>query len=305
MLSVAALTCIVEFYGIKGLDNILIDLAVFAYVALYLLGMISPLFQIVVILSPILACLAFLSKSLTFSGGIATLVLFYLIGYFSDGNYMPILYIGLMFALASASSVISKKVKEKRECKKHASHARTATQVLAVGAVAVLGLILYDITGQPIFGLLYYVCIAEQFADSISSDIGYLTKGKTVDLIRCKPIPKGISGGVSLLGTVLALLSSLLLLLIPFFAQHVKMTPICYLFASLIAFAGTLLDSALGSLLQARYRCSVCGELVETSSHCESAAVLVKGLRSVKNVTVNLLASIGTFLLGLLLILVI
>ena len=305
MLSVAALTCIVEFYGIKGLDNILIDLSVFVYVALYFMGMISPLLQIVVILSPILACLAFLSKSLTFSGGVATLVLFYLIGYFSNGHYMPILYIGLMFALASASSVISKKIKQKREQKSHESHARTASQVLAVGAVAVIGLILYALSDQAIFCLLYYVCIAEQFADSISSDIGYLTKGKTVDLLRWKPIPKGISGGVSLLGTTLALASSFLLLLIPFFAQHVRMTPVCYLVAALIAFAGTLLDSVLGSLLQARYRCSVCDELVETSSHCGSPAVLVKGLKSVKNVTVNLFASIGTFLLGLLLLLVI
>ncbi len=304
MLSVAALTAIVEFYGIKGLDNILIDFCVFGYVTMYYLGLISPVFQIVVILSPILACLAFLSKSLSFSGGIATLALFYLVGYFSDSDILPILFIGLMFLLASLSSVMTKKLKKKSGAKVNSGHARTGSQVLAVGAVAVACLILYDWTDQTIFNLLYYVCITEQFADSISSDWGYFTKGNTIDLVRLKPIPKGLSGGVSLLGTVLALASSFLLLLVPFFLSA-EMNTACYVAASVIAFLGTMLDSALGSLLQARYRCPVCGALTEADEHCGNTAVLVKGWAMVKNVTVNLFASIGSFLLGLLLLLVI
>ena len=304
MLSIAALTCISELYGIKGLDNIMIDVFVFSYVALYYLGAASPVFQLVVVLSPMLACLALLSGSLSYSGGVATLVLFYLIGYFSSGRYLPILYIGLMFLLASVSSVITKKLKKRRGVKLKSSHARTGSQVLAVGAVAVVSLILHDLTKQPIFNLLYYLCIAEQFADSISSDWGYFTKGNTIDLVRGKPIPKGISGGVSLLGTILALVSAVLLLLVPFFLDA-DMNAVCYAVAVVIAFMGTMLDSAFGSLLQACYSCPQCGALTETENHCGKAAVLIKGYACVKNVTVNFFASVGSFLLGLLLLVVI
>ncbi len=305
MLSIAALTCIVEFYGIKGLDNILIDLCVFGYITLYYLGLVSPVFQIVVILSPVLASLAFLSKTLSFTGGVSTLILFFLIGYFSNGQALPILFIALMFVLASATSVFSKKMKPSNEEKEKSDHARTGSQVLAVGSVAVVGLILYYWTKETVFCLLYYVCIAEQFADSISSDIGYLTKGRTMDILRWKPIPKGISGGVSLLGTILALLASFSLLLVPLFSKNVEMDVTCYIAASVIAFLGTLLDSVLGSMLQARYRCSHCGALIETDRHCGESTVLVKGFRAIKNVTVNFITGIGCFLLGLLLIFVI
>lgn len=305
MISVAALTCILEFYGVKGIDNILIDFFVFGYIVLYYLGLIYPVLQIVVIISPIFACFAFLSKSLSFSGGIATLVVFYLIGYFSNGNYLPIVFVALMFTFASAISIISKKMNNSNEKKKDTNDGRTGRQVMAVGSVAVASLILYYWTKQYIFCLLYYVCITEQFADSVSSDIGCLTKGKTIDILRWKPIQKGISGGISLLGTILAFLSSFLLLLIPLFSKNVEMDLVCYIGASLIAFIGTIVDSILGSLLQACYRCFSCGELTEVDNHCDNPTTLIKGFKTVKNYTVNFITSIATFMFGLLLLLVI
>ena len=305
MLSVAALTCILEFYGIHGVDNILIDFGVFAYVALYYLGCITPAFQIVVILSPILACLAFLFRLLSLSGGVVTLVLFYLIGYFSDGSYMPILFMGIMFLIASFASVIARKVKRPNEEKGSCDHARTGGQIIAVGAAAAISLIIHYFTREPVFCLIYYVCITEQFADSISSDIGCLTRGKNLDILRWRPVAKGISGGVSLLGTALALISSYAMMLIPFLAKVVDMSLECYIFASAIAFFGTLLDSFFGSGLQALYRCPKCDVLTELEHHCDGATVLVKGFRSVKNATVNIITSICSFLLGLLLLLVI
>ena len=304
ILSVAALVAIVEFYGIKGIDNILIDLGVFVYLVLYYLGQVTLIFEIVVILSPILACLAFLSKTLTFSGGVVTLVMFYLIGYFSDGGFLPIIFMCGMFMLASASSVISKKVKKTSGEKEKSSHARSGIQVLAVGFAAVIALMIHHFTKEPLFYLLYYVCLAEQFADSISSDIGCLTKGKNMDILRWKPVPKGISGGVSLLGTLLALVSSFAVLVLCVMPD-VKIGFVACVLAAVIAFLGTILDSILGSLLQARYSCSVCGVMTESDVHCGVKAKLVKGSKCVNNVTVNLLSSVGTFLLGLLLFTVI
>jgi uncharacterized membrane protein len=47
----------------------------------------------------------------------------------------------------------------------------------------------------------------------------------------------------------------------------------------------------LGSSLQARYRCPVCHELIETKEHCTSGAILVKGKLWVNNNAVNLAAT--------------
>jgi uncharacterized protein (TIGR00297 family) len=304
MLSVASITCIAEFYGIKGIDNILIDLAVFGYLVLCYFGLVGPVLEVVIVISPLLTFLLFASKSLTFSGGLTTLILFYLLGYFSVDNSAPIVFVSVMFAVASIVAIVSKKIKEKRSGEREkVKHARDGYQVVAVGLVATVSLIVYYYTALPIFNLLYYVCITEQFADSVASDIGCLTKGRNINIIGFKPIEKGLSGGVSALGTALAFVSSFALMLIPFALRIINMSVWCYALASIIAFIGALMDSVLGSLFQALYQCEKCGAKIETDTHCDEKAKLIKGFPKIKNVTVNFLTSLFTFALGFALVL--
>lgn len=304
MVSVASLTCIAEFYGVKGIDNILIDLLVFGYLVLYAFNLVGTVFTVVIAISPVLTCLVYLSKSLSFTGGLSTVVMFYTIGYVSGEDFTPIVFVTVMFLLASAFAIVSKKVKERREGKENEKHTRTGVQVMAVGLVATLSLIAYFITKFTVFNLLYYVCITEQFADSVASDIGCLTKGKNLNIIGFKPVEKGISGGVSVLGTILALVSSFMLMVIPFAIRIAQMSTLCYVLASIIAFVGSVMDSVLGSLFQALYKCRVCGTHTESDCHCGEEAELVKGFPIIKNVTVNFLTSVFTFALGFVLVLV-
>jgi uncharacterized membrane protein len=71
------------------------------------------------------------------------------------------------------------------------------------------------------------------------------------------------------------------------------------LFTVGVAFLGMLFDSLLGSLLQAKYVCSVCGEAIEKPVHCDSPAKLVSGCRFVNNSTVNFLSTVFSFVLSL------
>jgi uncharacterized membrane protein len=41
----------------------------------------------------------------------------------------------------------------------------------------------------------------EALADSVASDVGVLSKKDPISLCRFRPVPRGLSGGVSLLGT--------------------------------------------------------------------------------------------------------
>lgn len=299
VVSIASLTCVAEFYGKKGLDNIFIDLFVFGYLVLYHLQLLHPLFIGIVAVSPILTGLVFFSKSLSFSGGIAAITLLYLIGYYSADNYLPIIFVTLMFVIASGVAILSKKMREFNENEEQSNRGRTGKQVAAVGIMAVVGLMIYYYTKQTVFLSLYYICLAEQFADSMSSDIGCLTKGKNIDIITFKTVERGVSGGISLLGTVLGLFSGFLLLAIPFAAKVMNMSFASYVLASLIAFVGTLADSAMGSRFQALYNCTVCGVKTESEYHCRKKTELVKGYAVIKNTTVNFLTSVFTFLIGL------
>ncbi len=295
MFSVAALTCAVEFYGLRGIDNILIEFSVFGYLLLYHFGYVGLTFEIVVTVSPFLAMLAIASKSLTVSGGVCALFLFYVIGFFGNG-YVPVLFLASMFAAASAVSAVTHRVYSRREGVVAMKFTRTGKQVVGVGAISALCLVIYYFTDIEYFYAMFFLGIAEQFADSMASDIGRLGKGKNVDIIRLKQVEKGISGGVSFLGTSCALAASFLLLLFPLVFRILNWQ--YYLVLSAVAFLGTLIDSAFGSLFQALYYCPACGEKTEDSSHCDGKPKLVKGFPLIGNVSVNVLSGFATCACG-------
>lgn len=297
MLSVAALTCITEFYGFLGLDNILIEFSVFGYLLLYHFGLVGLPLQVVLIASPFLAWLAIGAKAMTVDGGIAAFLLFALVGFFSE-DFLPVLFIALLFAISTAVSVLGKRLGGGAE----GHSARRASQIAAVGLFAIIFLGIYRYTDYELFYYLFFLALTEQFADSMASDIGRHTNRSNVNIITLKPIEKGISGGISALGTVSALLGSLLLMSIPYFLGAVSLA--AYIVISLLSFLGTVIDSVVGALFQALYRCRECGVKVEKNTHCGIEAELIKGFRAVDNTAVNYIAGFLTSAIGVLLIFV-
>ncbi|MCM1438918.1 MAG: DUF92 domain-containing protein [Roseburia sp.] len=300
MLSVAGLTTSAEFYGLKGLDNLFIDFSVFGYLLLYHYGYVSTVLQVVLLVTPFIAFLAIGTKSLTVSGGIFGLLLFYLVGFFGRGA-VPVLFVVIMFTVGTVVSFITSRLYNRRAGVTPVKHGRTGKQIAAVGLAAVICLIVYYFTDITLFYALYFLSITEQFADSMASDIGRLTKGKNVDIIRFKAVEKGLSGGISLLGTACALLGSVVLALVPFLFRIIEIN--YFLVLAAIAFAGTLIDSVLGSLCQALYECGTCGALTENKTHCNANTRLVKGVSWIDNTAVNFLTSFLTCGVGCLMLL--
>ena len=298
--SVAALTCIMEFYGLKGLDNLLIEFSVFGYLMLYHFGLVTPVLEIVILTSPFIAFLAIGLKSLSVSGGICGMALFYLVAFFGDGP-APVLSVALLFVVATVVSFITQKVMNKRSGAPSEKYARTGKQLVAVGLVGLICLIICYFTKMQFFYILYLLCLTEQFADTMASDIGRLTRGRNVDIIRFKPVEKGVSGGVSVLGTLCALIASVLLLLVPLLFKTIGWK--IFLLGAAIAFVGTLVDSVLGSLVQALYVCDVCNTKTENKVHCGQEATLNKGFGWIDNTAVNLITGFLTCGLGTLLLL--
>ncbi len=300
MLSVAALTCIAEFYGFRGLDNLFIEFSVFGYLVLYHYGLVGLPLQVVLAVSPILAWLAVGSRSMTAGAGVCAFVLFAFTG-FCSSDFLPVLFLAVLFGVSTAVSVVGKRVMGKAGAF-DSGEPRRARQIVAVGLLALISLTLYYFSGANIFYYVFFLALAEQFADSMASDIGRFTRRKNINIVTLKPMEKGLSGGISLLGTLCALGASFLIMLMPLLFGAISAR--VYLFVSLLAFLGTVIDSVAGALFQALYRCDGCGRLVEVHAHCGAPTRLVKGFGIIDNTAVNYIAGLLTCALGGLLVFV-
>ena len=61
------------------------------------------------------------------------------------------------------------------------------------------------------------------------------------------------------------------------------------------AILGVMFDSLLGSLLQAKYICAVCGKKTEQSIHCDERCHRRSGIPFVTNSVVNFLSTAFAF----------
>ena len=66
-----------------------------------------------------------------------------------------------------------------------------------------------------------------------------------------------------------------------------------FLIASLI-FLQTIIDSILGSLFQAKYKCIKCNKITEKTMHCDNKTEIIEGVHWINNNMVNLMSSIIT-----------
>ena len=205
-------------------------------------------------------------------------------------------YPGIFIVLAAYGTifivdVIIGKKSEKVTCDiNKKSGARGVSQVLVNAAAAVLALILKIILGGDEWVVVYAVALTECLADSLASDVGVLSKKDPIDLCRFRRIKRGLSGGVSLLGTLAALSGCAFMSL--FTTVFFGFVPKYFLSILLIPMLGMLIDSALGSLVQAKFTCDVCGKLTEKPTHCEKPSRLTGGIRFITNNTVNLISSL-------------
>ncbi len=158
---------------------------------------------------------------------------------------------------------------------------RDAVRVLCNVGVGAVMILLYGVTGAPRLILAYAAVMAESLSDSLASKLGPLGKGKTVDICSFHEVGVGLSGGV-------------LCLLFPGADEKVA------LLVAAIGFLGCLFDSVLGSRIQVKYRCPVCGALTERDRHCDVPGKVERGWRWVNNDTVNLLSNLFVAVLAIL-----
>lgn len=243
------------------------------------------------------AFLAYLKRSLTWDGFLAATLLGTTIYTFGGMTIW-----GSLIAFFISSSLLTK-IHEKKE-KEH-SKGRNYVQVLSNGLVATVFSVVYFFLQHEILMLAAVVSIASSNSDTWASEIGALSKGKTMNIINFKSVPKGVSGAISGLGTLSSFLGALFIavIFIGIYALNKTITipnMIEYAFIiTLCGFLGSLIDSLLGASLQAQFKGIKSGKITEKSWLPNEKVVLSSGLIYITNDAVNFISSLAASLFTL------
>ena len=204
-----------------------------------------------------------------------------------------------LFFLISAAVIgkLSKRIRGLDRIHKKGGR-RDAVQVLANGGAALAAMLIHAFDSSPVYLAVFTACLAEACSDTWASEIGVLSKSEPVSILTFTKVPKGLSGGVSLLGTCSAMLSSILYGIFAFSCYDgINLSLVMVVIFS--SFAGVMTDSVLGATLQAHFYDEKEDIITEHSRDREGNALkLVRGLRFMDNDMVNLTSNIITFVLA-------
>ena len=162
---------------------------------------------------------------------------------------------------------------------------RSAAQVLANGGVACAAWTLRLAGGPRPLDHLAAGSLAAAAADTWATEIGGRWGGMPRIITSGRLVQSGESGGVTIAGTIAAGGGALVMALTE--GETRRLASI-----ALGGFLGSLADSILGALLQARYVCRACGHTTEQLTHCGKSARLVSGYAWMTNDAVNALATL-------------
>lgn len=283
----------IELYSPRGIDNLTLPLGVSGAVLLMALVPASVPALVCLAVTLIILLAAYYLNALTLPGVQAATLLGVLLYVF--GGWLSYGALVLFFVAGSVVSKIGKAKKADASALHKRKGARTVAQVAANGAPALVFAALYFVTGRPAWLLAVLVSFGAATADTFSSEIGMLSQKQPVSILTLRPIQKGISGGVSLLGFASAAAGAFLvsLLALPTFGLAGVGKVL------LFGFLGSVIDSLMGAALQVKYHLPE-GGLTEAPTALGKAA----GIAWVNNDVVNFASVLAAgSLLGLFMLL--
>ncbi len=292
---IAVFAAELELFVGRGLDNIVLTLSV----ALLTLGLLvyPPIVNYIlpILITPAIIALSYTKRALTVGGIILALVMDLVIS-LSLKNFGFAILVTFF-----AGSIVVDKIKKR--CKKAGQNekntiekrgdCRDIVQVFANGGVATIAALIYIFMPNYALVILFAASLAEAFADTVASGIGAFSD-RVYDIFRGEKCERGVSGGMSIIGTLSSLVASLFVAFVAYLFGAVDIIGLAIIAAA--GFLGNVFDSLLGSLLQVKFKCPVCGKILEREEHCGRKTEHYRGIRLINNDTVNFL---GTLFAGL------
>ena len=167
---------------------------------------------------------------------------------------------------------------------------RDCVQVFANSVPAVIGLLVFRFSPYKDAGMCVFAAgLAEAVADTWSGELGMLSKSDPVSIITFTKVPKGLSGGVSLAGTLSGLAASFLMACL--FVGFYETAPAFLGIVTVSGILGALFDSVLGATVQVHYRRKD-GTLTEHRMDGDQENARARGIPFITNDMVNFLSGL-------------
>lgn len=286
----ALTAAVTELVG-KGLDNFTVTFSVFGLSRL-LTGPDGAAAGLSLAAALAVFLVVFFSGAITLSGSLLSAGMVFCFSYWGGGPGLGLL-LGTYFIIFAVSRL---RKKLQPSAAKH--DRRGFLQILINGGLGTAAILLFGLTGQKDWFLVSLTAIGGCFVDSLSSDVGVLSKKQPWDPIRRAMVEAGLSGGMTALGTGAAAAGAVVLGLFGWLIVGASFADAAM--AAALILAQSLLDTVLGSTLQVKFRCPRCGRITEYRSHCQTNTVHASGLPWLTNNAVNLLTSAAITLIAVL-----
>jgi len=250
----------------------------------------------------LISVVALLLKALSVSGAVgATLVGTITYGLGGWPLALPLLF---FFTCSSILTAITNEKKSGLKGIVKKAGPRDFWQVMANGGPGTLCVLFGYFTSDSMWYYFYLVGLCEAAADTWATEVGTLSSRKVISVVSFKPVAPGISGGISLVGTMALFAGSIGTASVARFSGwNFQGTSLSISYPSLICalagIAGGLIDSVLGATIQAHFRCKTCRRVVETATHCDHKTELIGGFKLINNDAVNVLSNITAILLAI------
>lgn len=219
---------------------------------------------------------------------------------FGLGGWPAAIVLVAFFASSSALTRLFSKRKKALAKTFSKGGRRDWAQVLANGgpALLALGLGAADWLPQAVAWPAFAAALAGATADTWATELGVLSPGQPQLITTGQRVPKGTSGGVSLVGSLAAAAGALLIALLAGLVGAGFMHPSFLLSVLLAGVLGSYFDSFIGATVQAIYYCPDCKK--ETEQHplhsCGAATTLRRGWAWMSNDWVNFLSGLFSIL---------
>ena len=303
----AAVATVGEAVSKRGSDNLTLTLTAALGMDLYLSSMATgtlPYMGAWFAVSMILGYGAYKLKALSVSGGFGAFLLGLFM--FGMGSWHTMLPLIGFFVLSSILSKIADRQSKKDIIASKGSQ-RDIVQVYANGGIPLIFTIAWYLSGFSIDWLYwaFLASLASATADTWETEIGSFSKSLPLNILTWKRVPKGFSGGISLLGTTGGVIGAAIIVSIAALMGFLPWNGMLILLITSAGFFGSVVDSILGASIQAKFTCEVCGKATERVSHCHQETRHISGLLWLDNDWVNVAGSLSGGLIFILLYLLI
>lgn len=283
-------SCFIELTATKGMDNLTLPLGVGSLVYMLTLSNIYSSLGIMLLMSIILGY-AYKKKSINLDGSIMAMLVGLTL--FVLGTLEIFCCLIMFFVFGSLISKITNPTKDLAESKQEFTGARTSEQVFANALLPTILVWLNHLSpGNNTHMLVAFALFSTSFADTFASELGMLFNSRVVSILDFKQMPAGVSGGISLPGTVSGLFGAFIG---ASFAINYGITSV--IVVSLLGFFGMILDSYLGAKFQRKFK--VDGDILDFS---KGKSVLISGYSWISNNTVNVLSQAIILIIAFLII---